>query len=149
VTRDPRLAELRAEFKLRTSLNERGRPRPCWFAGLPQVDTECRGVLQACHFIKQQRIRKELTTRLKQGPLTTRYAWTPSDEYEVEAPIWDPRLGVNGCLRHHNAFDGGMPPLYVYWSQIPAEVISWAEEYGFVWSLEREHPKEDESGEAA
>jgi hypothetical protein len=139
VTRDPRLAELRAEFKLRTCLDERERIKPCWFAAVDPLQHPCEGVIQACHFIKQQRIRKELKSRLLR-PWPGGQSYIPYDEYEVEAPIWDQRLAVPGCVAHHDRFDAHRePPLRLTWDQIPDEVMEWAEEFGFVWALKREH----------
>jgi hypothetical protein len=146
VTRDPRLAELRAEFKLRTVFDDREKFRPCFFAALPQVDTECKGDRRAAHFIKQQIIRRELKSRLTQyRRLAPNYdAYVPLNDYEAEAPIWDLRLAVPSCSFHDDCFDGhSMPPLRVWWSQIPAEVLSWAEDFNFTTTLERLFPKEE------
>jgi hypothetical protein len=159
MTRGPRLAELRAEFRIRTVLDERDRIRPCFYAALPQVATKCDGPVRAYHFIKQQIIRRELKSRfvaaqraLAGTPLPAKYAdvFLPIDAYQAESPIWMPEIAVPSCAYHDDCFDGNaMPPLTVYWEQIPEAVVGWAEDFSFMNVLERWCPREDASGEAA
>ena len=91
------------------------RQSPCWLAQFQP--TACQGEVQLCHLIKQQRLR---------------------DYHVPEEAIWDQRVLVPGCERHHNALDKTRT-LRVPRVALPPEVEEYAAEHQLLWSLDRDY----------
>lgn len=87
----------------------------CYFARI--FRTPCDGPLDLCHLIPKQRLKK---------------ADVPDDA------IWDERIVVNGCRRHHHRFDQGFDSLGR--NDLPPGVAEYAAEHDLTWSLDRDFP---------
>ena len=104
---------------------------PCWFS--EYWDHECSAEIQACHFIRRQRIENFLW---KQG----------NDKEEIFLAAWDPRLAVPGCTEAHPRFDGHLvslpsEQLNIFREEVPAEVEEAALEWGLEIPLEERCPE--------
>lgn len=94
----------------------------CWFKRtLPNVGP-CDGRMDPCHLIKAQVVRREVGTE----------------------HIWDPRLIVPGCRRHHSMLDHSRQ-LRIPRALLPSAVEEFAEEFELVYWLEREYGFEEEA----
>jgi hypothetical protein len=51
--------------------------------------------------------------------------------------IFDPRVGVSGCRKHHSLLDNGA--IKIKRQHLPACVEEYAEQYGLGWSLDRDY----------
>lgn len=89
----------------------------CFFAQFDDRPCEYRadGQPDRCHLIKK--------TRLEDAGLS-------------EDEVWDPRIIVPGCRRHHHLFDNKFFRLTP--DQYPQSVHDFAAEKGFYWSGERD-----------
>jgi hypothetical protein len=101
----------------------------CFFAHLGN----CQGRLVRAHLIPKQRIKREVQSRDRQHP--------PLPMNDV---IWDPRCWTWMCggygygnAGHHGRFDAKQLRIPRY--RLPEGVEEFAEEYGLVWSLDRDY----------
>lgn len=157
------LADLRLQWKLAVCFEPHGRhspgvdrqrPRPCWFqANVPGIDP-CSGPLQGAHWIKRQRVERELAYRFE-VPLQVLRAATKKDlryagpEYRelvelIWLAAWDPRNGVCACEHHHKRFDGqtvrAAEELVINRHEVPVEVEAFCRDWGFETALEDRCP---------
>lgn len=88
----------------------------CWFAATLTNTGPCDGVIQKAHLIRAQVIRREAGIQ----------------------HIWDPRVWVPGCKRHHAMLDWSRQ-LRIPRELIPESVESAAEDFGVGWWLDREY----------
>lgn len=90
----------------------------CFFHG----DGTCSGLLERAHLIPKQRIKRELKYRLSAD--------------ELHDVVWDPRVLVLACRRHHILFDAWrLRPLR---EALPEGVEEFARQWGFEAFLERD-----------
>lgn len=99
----------------------------CW---LRQFSTDpSHGRLQAVHLIPKQAIRRELWQPRK---------WKDTGLLPAtfQQLVWDPRVFVPGCERHHFHLDENFK-LQIPRDELPAGVLEFAGEWGLGWLLER------------
>jgi hypothetical protein len=94
-------------------------PTRCWFKTNVTGCGPCEGPLQRAHLIRAQVISREV-----------------SDAFEI---LWDPRVWVPGCVRHHRMLDHSRQ-IRLARSQVPVAVEEFALEFPDVafW-LDREY----------
>lgn len=97
----------------------------CWLAQFS--DAPCDGELVAAHLIPKQRIKREL-----RGYMPVALKLIVWDE-RVWVPVCGGPTGIGG---HHGMLDGRS--LLVPRSALPAGLEEFAQEYGLVWSLDRD-----------
>lgn len=51
--------------------------------------------------------------------------------------VWDPRVLVAACRAHHSAWDNRV--FNIARGEVPQACEEYAEEYGLVWSLDRDY----------
>jgi hypothetical protein len=126
--RDLELIELTREFARATLQLPNGRPARCSFYGAI-CGRPCEGKLQACHFLKRQRVRHALEA-------------LGFDRELIQLAEWDPRNGVPGCEMHHQRFDSQrMPPLAVPRHLVPVPVVDFTAAWGLETQLEDRCPE--------
>lgn len=73
--------------------------------------------------------------------------WIPAQRLRKEGvegeAIWDHRIWVHACRKHHDRLDGrdALNPLSVRRSQLPDGVEDYASEHGLEWSLATDYPE--------
>lgn len=90
--------------------------RACWFARTLDGIGPCEGRTDPCHLVKAQVIRREVGVD----------------------HIWDERVIVPGCRRHHGMLDHSRQ-IRLPRGLLPASVEEFAREHGMTWWLEREY----------
>jgi hypothetical protein len=60
----------------------------------------------------------------------------PADRTQREV-VWDNRVLVAACRAHHSAWDNRV--FNIARGEVPAACEEYAEEYGLVWSLDRDY----------
>lgn len=98
-------------------MNNRG----CYLARIGY--TGCDGMLDAAHMIPKQRLKALFKTR---GMPASKLA----------AAVWDPRVTVPICRRHHGLLDGKTIRLAA--GQYPRKMHEYAAEYALEWRSERD-----------
>lgn len=98
----------------------------CFFKDLGYTGCEYRadGLPDRAHLIPAQRLRHNKLT----------------------PQVWDSRVYVLACRRHHHLFDNGF--LKLTRDQLPHSVIEFAEQHDLEWSIARDYP-DNYGGEAA
>lgn len=96
--------------------------RHCFMEGRPGWGP-CEGRMDAAHLIPKQRIKREL-----KGHYT---------EPELQAIVWDRRVLIDACRRHHHQLDNYIHRLRR--DELPVELTAYAREYHLVWSLIRDY----------
>ena len=94
----------------------------CWFAHNLQGVGSCDGRQDPCHLIKAQVIRREVGTEA----------------------IWDQRVIVPGCRRHHGMLDHSRQ-IRIPRSLLPGSVEAFAHDHGLEWWLAREYGELEEA----
>lgn len=87
----------------------------------------CDGPLDAHHLIKKQRIRVHVSTL---------------EEPERLRAMYDPRIGIPVCRRHHHELEHGFKPMF--YEDLPQAAIEYARDWGLEWSLDRDFPSLEE-----
>lgn len=94
---------------------------PCYFKGREDWG-QCLGCIDFCHLIPKQRIKREL-----------RHV---HDWDTLQLIVWDPRVTVPGCRKHHGELDNYIHRLRR--DELPPFVWDYAREHNLEWSLERD-----------
>jgi hypothetical protein len=76
--------------------------------------------MDRAHLIPKARIKRELRIERE---------WRPV--------VWDPRVLVKACRRHHADWDNRV--FNIARGEVPQACEEYAEEYGLVWSLDRDY----------
>ncbi len=100
----------------------------CWLARFDEKERPCAGRTQKAHLLEKQTLKREVRSHA---------AWIRG---EPEWPdgmngIWDERLWIPACERHHSLFDHHM--IAVPRSALPASTEELAEQLGLGWYLDR------------
>ena len=118
------------ETRHRVDLWRRHDPVRCYARHLG----ECKGILQAAHWISRQQLKQE---RSKVN--VSRHRFEGDDrlrllDHSIEDLVADGRNGVPLCVEHHNAFDGKRA--YSVELVPPGHVRAFAADYGLLHLLE-------------
>lgn len=96
-------------------------PPQCWLAQF--ATTSCEGRMDKAHLLPKSRLKKE--------------------HVPAEA-LWDPRVWVPACRKHHSAFDVART-LRVPRSALPVGLVRYAEDHGVGWLVDRDFGPEEEA----
>lgn len=138
--RDPREVELSRLWAEAVLLDDRGRPKSCWFEGWPGHN--CEGKIEGAHWIKRQAVERWVKEQFA-AIGTDGISITTGTELAIVA-AWDPRNGVPACEWHHRHFDGHLVDarneFVVYRPFVPDHVEDFTADYALESRLEEKCP---------
>ncbi len=104
----------------------------CFFARFDPKERPCEGRSQKAHLIAKQTLRREFRAAREPGVRRGETIWP-----DALNGIWDARVWVPACERHHHLFDHHM--ISVPRESLPESFLSLAEELGLSWAVDRRY----------